>query len=528
MINENIKLSKAYKTYLEYATGKVPPKKARKFKKPAAPKLKIVPASPKEPTLKDTSDKSVSKKKAPAKTGRGKGIELLLDAALLEEAQMKKALKKSKHQTHNLQASGSSEGADFESEVLDERTGKTKYISEGTGVKPGVPDVSKDDSSDSNNDSWGDSEDESDDDHGEDDNYDEDDNDDDDDFNITRGLRDTDLTNAQQGEEDQLNASHKLGFMKEEEDAHVTLTMIYDKTEGSLSLTQCPNSLVRGESLEIRDDHLWYVLSKSDCQSLHALRPSMLCAQAESIDDMPFRKRAFRAMMSSDGSIVASLENVNGFQAVYTPPDDLIRTDFKQEGVVPKVMLHIFEEFVLLMGRHSLNNEIPCMVVCKVGKPWDADHAGCIDTRKSTSRGIQFLCDKLVSWMSKKQDFTVLSSVEAEYVALSASCAQVMWMRTQLQDYGLNYKNIPLYCDSQSAIAISCNPIQHSCTKHIHTRYHFIKEQVENGKIELYFVRTKYQLADMFTKALPKDRFKYSCQTNWYEMFDSSRTGGFG
>ncbi|GJT28604.1 hypothetical protein Tco_0908879 [Tanacetum coccineum] len=120
----------------------------------------------------------------------------------------------------------------------------------------------------------------------------------------------------------------------------------------------------------------------------------------------------------------------------------------------------------------------------------NADHVGCIDTRKSTSRGIQFLA-------------------EAEYVALSASCAQVMWMRTRLQDYGFHYNKIPLYCDSQSAIAISCNPVQHSRTKHIHTRYHFIKEQLENGIIELYFVRTEYQLADMFTKALPEDRFQY-------------------
>nr|GEY92173.1 retrotransposon protein, putative, Ty1-copia subclass [Tanacetum cinerariifolium] len=78
----------------------------------------------------------------------------------------------------------------------------------------------------------------------------------------------------------------------------------------------------------------------------------------------------------------------------------------------------------------------------------DADHAGCIDSRKSTSGGIQFLGDKLVSWMSKKQNCTAISSTEAEYVALSASCAQVMWMRTQLQDYGFNYNKIPLYCDS--------------------------------------------------------------------------------
>nr|GEY03853.1 retrovirus-related Pol polyprotein from transposon TNT 1-94 [Tanacetum cinerariifolium] len=97
----------------------------------------------------------------------------------------------------------------------------------------------------------------------------------------------------------------------------------------------------------------------------------------------------------------------------------------------------------------------------------DVVHTGCIDTRKSTSEGIQFL------------------------------------------DYGLHYNKIPLYCDSQSAIAISCIPVQHSLTKHIHTRYHFIKEQVKNGIIGLYFVRTEYQLADMFTKALPEDRFKY-------------------
>nr|GEU76643.1 integrase, catalytic region, zinc finger, CCHC-type, peptidase aspartic, catalytic [Tanacetum cinerariifolium] len=111
------------------------------------------------------------------------------------------------------------------------------------------------------------------------------------------------------------------------------------------------------------------------------------------------------------------------------------------------------------------------------------------------------------AWYDELSKF--LTSKEAECVALSASCAQVMWMRTQLQDYGFNYNKIPLYCHSQSAIAISCNPVQHSRTKHIHSRYHFIKEQVKNGIIELYFVRTEYQLADMFTKALPEDKFKY-------------------
>nr|GEW65228.1 retrovirus-related Pol polyprotein from transposon TNT 1-94 [Tanacetum cinerariifolium] len=109
----------------------------------------------------------------------------------------------------------------------------------------------------------------------------------------------------------------------------------------------------------------------------------------------------------------------------------------------------------------------------------------------------------------KKHGMEKGQSIEAKYMALSASCAQVIWMRTKLKDYGFNYNKIPLYCDSQSAIGISCNPVQHSRTKHIHTRYHFIKEHVKNDIIELYFVRTEYQLADMFTKALPEDRFKY-------------------
>nr|GFB04370.1 retrovirus-related Pol polyprotein from transposon TNT 1-94 [Tanacetum cinerariifolium] len=115
----------------------------------------------------------------------------------------------------------------------------------------------------------------------------------------------------------------------------------------------------------------------------------------------------------------------------------------------------------------------------------DSDHVGCLDSRKSTSGGIQFLGgDKLVSWSSKKQDRTSMSSAEAKYVSLSACCAQV-------------------------AIAISCNPVQHSRTKHIDVGYHFIKEKVEKGIVELFFVGTEYQLDDLFTKALPEERFKY-------------------
>ncbi|GKD29314.1 hypothetical protein Tco_1240092 [Tanacetum coccineum] len=112
----------------------------------------------------------------------------------------------------------------------------------------------------------------------------------------------------------------------------------------------------------------------------------------------------------------------------------------------------------------------------------DVDHAGCQDTRRSTSGSMQLLGDRLVSWSSKKQNSTTISSTEAEYIALSGCCSQILWTRSLLTDYGLGFNKIPLYCD---------------------------KKQVENGVVELYFVRTEYQLADIFTKALGRERLEF-------------------
>ncbi|GJY99649.1 hypothetical protein Tco_0517079 [Tanacetum coccineum] len=116
----------------------------------------------------------------------------------------------------------------------------------------------------------------------------------------------------------------------------------------------------------------------------------------------------------------------------------------------------------------------------------DADHTGCQDTRRSTSR----VCN---CWETY----------------LLAGHQKVLWMRSQLTDYGLGFNKIPMYCDNKSAIALCCNNVQHSRSKHIDIKYHFIKEQVENGVVELYFVRTEYQLADIFTKALCRERIEF-------------------
>ncbi|GJU44983.1 retrovirus-related pol polyprotein from transposon TNT 1-94 [Tanacetum coccineum] len=112
-------------------------------------------------------------------------------------------------------------------------------------------------------------------------------------------------------------------------------------------------------------------------------------------------------------------------------------------------------------------------------------------------------------WSSKKQKSTAISTTEAEYIAMSGCCAQILWMRSQLTDYGFAFNKIPLYCDNHSAIALCCNNVQHSRSKHIDIRHHFIREQVKKGVVELYFVTTDYQLADIFTKALPRERFKF-------------------
>nr|GEV23562.1 hypothetical protein [Tanacetum cinerariifolium] len=139
----------------------------------------------------------------------------------------------------------------------------------------------------------------------------------------------------------------------------------------------------------------------------------------------------------------------------------------------------------------------------------DLDHAGCQDTCRSTSGSVQFLGERLISWSSKRKKSVAISSTEAEYIALSRCCAQILWMRSQLSDYGLGFNKIPMYCDNKCAIALCYNNVQHSQSKHIDIRYHFIKEQVENGVIKLYFVNTKYQLADLFTKALGRDKIEF-------------------
>nr|GEW52956.1 retrovirus-related Pol polyprotein from transposon TNT 1-94 [Tanacetum cinerariifolium] len=144
----------------------------------------------------------------------------------------------------------------------------------------------------------------------------------------------------------------------------------------------------------------------------------------------------------------------------------------------------------------------------------DVDHADFQDTRRSTSGSVQFQGERLISWSSKRQKSAAISSTKSKYIALSGCCAQILWIRSQLLDYSLGFNNISMYCDNKSATSLCCNNVQHSQSKHIDIRYHFIKEQVKNGVIELYFINTEYQLANLFTKLLEEIELNF-LSTSW-------------
>jgi hypothetical protein len=141
----------------------------------------------------------------------------------------------------------------------------------------------------------------------------------------------------------------------------------------------------------------------------------------------------------------------------------------------------------------------------------DSNYVGCKVDRKSTSGTCQFLGRSLVSWSSKKQTFIALSTAEAEYVATRQCCAQLLWMRQTLRDFGYNLSKVLLLCDNESAIRLVDNPVEHSRTKHIDIRHHFLRDHQQRGDIDIYHISIENQLADIFTKPLDEKRFCRLC-----------------
>ena len=137
----------------------------------------------------------------------------------------------------------------------------------------------------------------------------------------------------------------------------------------------------------------------------------------------------------------------------------------------------------------------------------DSDWAGNEADRKSTSGVCCFIGNNLVSWSSKKQNCISISTAEAEYVSAGHCATQLLWLKSMIKDYGINQETMVMLCDNMSAINISKNPVQHSRTKHIDIRYHFIKDLVEQKIITLEYIDTSKQLSDIFTKPLGLEKF---------------------
>jgi hypothetical protein len=138
----------------------------------------------------------------------------------------------------------------------------------------------------------------------------------------------------------------------------------------------------------------------------------------------------------------------------------------------------------------------------------DSDWAGCVSDKKSTSGCCFGLGSAVVSWFSQKQKLVALSSAEAEYMAASQASCEALWLRKMLVGLSsVQLRPTVIYCDNQSCIKLSENPIFHDQSKHIEIRYHFICDYVQRGAVELQYVSTEEQVADILTKALNLGKF---------------------
>ncbi|GKA77692.1 retrovirus-related pol polyprotein from transposon TNT 1-94 [Tanacetum coccineum] len=139
----------------------------------------------------------------------------------------------------------------------------------------------------------------------------------------------------------------------------------------------------------------------------------------------------------------------------------------------------------------------------------DSDHAGDYVDRKSTSGICTFMGCCLTSWFSKKQTALAISTTEAEYVSARKACQQALWMKQALVDYGIRLDDIPIMCDNKGAIDLSKNPVQHSRTKHIEIRHHFLRDNVQKGNISIKKVPLEDNIVDILTKPLKRESFNY-------------------
>jgi hypothetical protein len=215
-------------------------------------------------------------------------------------------------------------------------------------------------------------------------------------------------------------------------------------------------------------------------------------------DGEPMVQKEYRSMISSLLYLAATRSNIQFFVCLCDCFEASSRTSHWQ--AVKWIFRYL--RYTLELGLwYSTSSSLSLLGFS------DADFVGCRVNQKSTSGTCQFLRSLLGSWSSRKQSSVALSTTEAKYVAASSCCSQLLWITYTLSDFGEECSHVPLMCDSTSAISVAKNPVLHSKIKHIEVRYHFLRDNVEKGNIDLIHVPTEKQLADILTKPLDQATF---------------------
>jgi len=154
----------------------------------------------------------------------------------------------------------------------------------------------------------------------------------------------------------------------------------------------------------------------------------------------------------------------------------------------------------------------------------DSDFAGDIDKRRSTTGYVFTLAGGAVSWLSKLQDVVALSTTEVEYMAATEACKEAIWIQRLMEELMHKKQKIVVYCDSQSALHIARSPAFHSRTKHIGLHYHFVREVVKEGSVDMQKIHTNENLADVMTKSVSIDKFTWI--QSYYGLYENKQRDG--
>jgi hypothetical protein len=141
----------------------------------------------------------------------------------------------------------------------------------------------------------------------------------------------------------------------------------------------------------------------------------------------------------------------------------------------------------------------------------DADYAGDVATRRSTTGYVFLLNSGAISWSSRLQPTVAASTTEAEYMAAAASVKEALWLRTLAADLGIAVKTINIFCDNKATLSLLKNPVVSARSKHIDVLHHFARDRVARDEVSFTYISTADNVADCFTKALPEVKFKSSC-----------------